>query len=432
MTLRLFFIVLVCFVAGLGALGAVAAYGGAQWLFFAVEGVMLAAVFFLIFFYRRIMRPLDALANGLDILRAQDWNTALRHVGQSEVDNIVDTFNHMLVRLKEQRIRYEERSRLVDLLIQAAPMGVVILDFDGRPMLVNSAGIALLEASAGLDPFIRGLDEGVSADYIASGGNTLRCSCHSFVDRGVLHRFYIIEDITASIASAERSAYEKIIRIMSHEVNNTVAGLVSAFDTLDCVLAETSGMDDCIVLMRSCSERLRSLSEFVSRYSEVVKIPPVDLKPRAPGRFVNRLTPFLQSVGAPAGVRVEVMADDDVSEALIDDVLFEQVLVNIVKNAVESVATLPDGASAGLVTVRVSGNDGRPVIEVTDNGPGISEEKSRKIFTPFYTDKPQGQGIGLTFVRDVLSRHGARFSLSTENGVTRFRIELACSKENKE
>ena len=131
MTLRLLFFVLVVIVLALGGVAAAAAYSTGSVLFFIAEGMVVIVLLFLIFFYRRIMRPLNALANGLDILRAQDWNTSLRHVGQSEVDNIVDTFNHMLVRLKDQRIRYEERSRLVDLLIQAAPVGVVILDFDG-------------------------------------------------------------------------------------------------------------------------------------------------------------------------------------------------------------------------------------------------------------------------------------------------------------
>ena len=428
MTLRLFFIVLACLVAALGTLGAVAAFSVRPWLFFTIEGVTVVAALFLIFFYRRIMRPLDTLANGLDILRAQDWNTSLRHVGQSEVDNIADTFNHMLERLKEQRIRYEERSRLVDLLIQAAPTGVVILDFDRRPMLVNRAGSELLAASAGLEPYIRGLAEGEAGEFITGGGGTLRCSCHSFTDRGVAHRFYIIEDITASIAAAERSAYEKIIRIMSHEVNNTVAGLISAFDTLDYVLAEAPDMADCRALMQSCDERSRSLSEFISRYSEVVKIPPADLRPISPGWLVERAAPFLQSIGARVGVGVEVCADADVPVAPVDNALLEQALVNIVKNAVESVCALPGGAASGRVTVHAMSDAGRAVIEVCDNGPGITPEKAGKIFTPFYTDKPLGQGIGLTFVRDVLTRHGARFALSTDRGITRFRIEFATCK----
>lgn len=424
MTLRLLFFVLVVIVLALGGVAAAAAYSTGSVLFFIAEGMVVIVLLFLIFFYRRIMRPLNALANGLDILRAQDWNTSLRHVGQSEVDNIVDTFNHMLVRLKDQRIRYEERSRLVDLLIQAAPVGVVILDFDGSSEVVNDAGHALLDASPGLDTFLHGLARGKTADFITNGGSTLRCSCHSFVDRGITHSFYIVEDITASVSAAERAAYEKIIRIISHEVNNTVAGLGSAFDTVDCMLADISGMDDCRLLMQSCAGRTRSLSTFISRYAEVVKIPAAVLVDTPVGRFVSRSAPFLQSIGAQAGIPVEVSADDDVPAAPVDSALLEQALVNIVKNAVESAASRHDGS--GCVTVTATrGADGSAVITVTDNGPGISPDKSRVIFTPFYTDKPMGQGIGLTFARDILSRHNARFILATApDGLTRFTIVL--------
>lgn len=411
-------------VLAIGGVAVAAAYRCGAVLFFTAEGMLILAILFLGFFYRRIMRPLDALSNGLDILRAQDWNTALRHVGQSDVDNIVDTFNHMLSRLKDQRIRYEERSRLVDLLIQAAPVGVVILGFDGSPMVVNGAGHALFAASPGLDPFLHSLARGDTADFITAAGGTLRCSCHSFIDRGVTHSFYIIEDITASVSAAERAAYEKIIRIISHEVNNTVAGLGSAFETLDYVLADAPGMTDCRGLMQSCAERSRSLSAFISRYAEVVKIPPAELVNTPVGRFVARCALFLQSIGAQSGIPVDVDIAADVPEAPIDSALLEQALVNIVKNAVESVAALPAGEGRVTVAARRDAG-GHAMIEVADNGPGISPEKSRKIFTSFYTDKPQGQGIGLTFVRDILTRHHARFTLATApDGLTRFSIIL--------
>lgn len=425
MTLRLFFIILTAIVLAMGGVAAVAAYGTDNTLFFIAEGLVIVALMFLILFYRRIMRPLNALTDGLDILRAQDWNTALRHVGQSEVDRIADTFNHMLARLKDQRIRYEERSRLVDLLVQAAPVGVVILGFDGHPKMVNAAARALFDSSPGFEPFLYALACGDNTYYITAAGGTLRCSCHSFVDCGVEHRFYIIEDITASVSAAERAAYEKIIRIISHEVNNTVAGLGSAFDTLDCVLAEVSGMDDCRALMQSCAERSHALSGFISRYADVVRIPPAELVGTPVGQFVTRSAPFLQSIGAQYGVPVVVETSPDTPEALIDSTLLEQALVNIVKNAVESAATLPAGTGRVAVgTIRDAA--GRATITVTDNGPGISVEKSRRIFTPFFTDKPQGQGVGLTLVRDILNRHRARFTLATDpaDRLTRFTIIL--------
>ena len=248
-------------------------------VFYVIEGLTLLNVVFLIFFYSRLMRPIDSLANGLDLLKAQDWNTRLRPVGQPDVDRIVDTFNDMLERLKQQRIRYEERTHFIDLLIHAAPIGVVILDYSGHEAVVNPAAQAMVGQSAGLETFLGGLALGETADFNTASGDTLRCSCHSFIDRGVEHRFYLMENISNSIAAAERAAYEKVIRIIAHEVNNTVAGLTSAFDTVIPSLSQPEMAEDIRAVLQSCMERSASLGGFISRFADVVKIPQPILSP---------------------------------------------------------------------------------------------------------------------------------------------------------
>ncbi len=393
--------------------------------FYVVEGVTVLNVIFLIFFYGRLMRPLDSLANGLDLLKVQDWNTRLRKVGQPDVDKIVDTFNDMLDRLKRQRIRYEERTHFIDLLIRAAPIGVVILDFSGREVMVNAAGEAMLGQSASLEGFLKGLALGDMVNYNTASGETLRCSCHSFIDRGVEHRFYLIEDISNSIAAAERAAYEKVIRIIAHEVNNTVAGLTSAFDTVMPSLSRPEMVNDICAVLQSCMERSASLGGFISRFADVVKIPKPVLMEVSLNSFVNRASLFLQSLGSKSGVEVSFNLDPSEPKALIDEALMEQVLVNIVKNSVESIDSCrKPGEGRVVVATRREGH--KSILEVSDNGAGIPSEKSCKLFTPFYTDKPQGQGIGLLFVRDVLRRHSAHFTLATnpKDGLTRFVVAL--------
>lgn len=395
-------------------------------VFYVVEGLTLLNVVFLIFFYSRLMRPIDSLANGLDLLKAQDWNTRLRPVGQPDVDRIVDTFNDMLERLKQQRIRYEERTHFIDLLIHAAPIGVVILDYSGHEAVVNPAAQAMVGQSAGLEPFLGGLALGETNDYNTASGDTLRCSCHSFIDRGVEHRFYLMENISNSIAAAERAAYEKVIRIIAHEVNNTVAGLTSAFDTVIPSLSQPEMAEDIRAVLQSCMERSASLGGFISRFADVVKIPQPILSPVQLNGFVERTRPFLQSIGSMKSVPVNFELSAPDVAVMIDEALMEQAVVNIVKNAVESIAShCREGEGEVLVATRCEGR--KAILEVRDNGAGISAEKSRKLFTPFYTDKPLGQGIGLLFVRDVLRRHHARFTLATSeaDGLTRFTVELS-------
>jgi len=393
--------------------------------FYLAEGLAVLNIMLLIFFYSRLMRPIDSLANGLDLLRAQDWNTRLRSVAHPEVDKIVGTFNEMLEKLKQQRIRYEERTHFIDLLIHAAPIGVVILNYDGNEVMVNPAAETMVEQSVGLKDFLRELTLSETSDFNTISGETLRCSCHSFIDRGVEHRFYLIENISNSIAAAERTAYEKVIRIIAHEVNNTVAGLTSAFDIVMPSLSQPEMVNDICAVLQSCMERSVSLGGFISRFADVVKIPNPVLMEVSLNSFVNRASLFLQSLGSMRGVEVCFNLDPSDPKAMIDEALMEQVLVNIVKNSVESIDSCrKPGEGRVVVSTRREGN--KSILEVSDNGAGISLEKSRKLFTPFYTDKPKGQGIGLLFVRDVLRRHSAHFTLATnpKDGLTRFVVAL--------
>ncbi len=419
MNLRLLFVIMAALLLAVCLTAVIGAAEVGSTLFYVLEGLTLAALLFLIFFYRRLIRPIDALARGLDLLRGQDRTTRLRHVGQPDVDRISDTFNELLDTLKAGRVQYEERTRFVDLLIAAAPIGVVILDYDGQVTLTNPAARRLMPDGTALNRVIGSLAVGSTVDRLTDSGTTLRCSCHTFIDCGVEHRFYLVEDITNSVAAAERAAYEKVIRIISHEVNNTVAGVGSAIDAAIPALGDPAAAPEVAEVLASCAARTDSLARFINRFADVVRIPDPQRSPQGLRDFVGRNGPFLQSLGSAAGVKVTVADSDCNPEVSIDAPLMGQALVNIVKNAVESAAGRPDAA----VSVAVCRRDGHAVLEVTDNGPGIDPDKARRLFTPFYTDKPGGQGIGLTFVRDVVRRHGATCRLATSpDRLTRFTI----------
>lgn len=388
--------------------------------FYIVEALALAGCVFLWTFYRKVLRPIDTFSSGLDMLRSQDWNSSLRKVGQPEVDKIAGVFNEMFLKLKKQRILYEERTHFLNLLIEKAPIGVVVLDFDGREVMRNPTAVEL-GLSVGE---LKDLGIGKSRDYRTSSGAVIRCSCQSFIDRGVEHRFFLAEDISRSVTAAERLAYEKVIRVMAHEVNNTMTGFSSALSTALPEIEDTELQE----VLRACWKRSEELSAFTARFAEVVKLPPPELRPLSLPEFIASERRFLESMAIPKGVVMEFVETDDRSvEVMADAGLLTQVMVNIVKNSVESISLRKHevgavGDYAGKITVIVSGS----TLTFVDNGVGISSEKASRIFTPFYTDKPHGQGIGLTMIRDVLTSHNARFSLSTspEDSLTRFVISF--------
>ena len=214
---------------------------------------------------------------------------------------------------------------------------------------------------------------------------------------------------------AEKKAYEKVIRMIAHEVNNSVAGITSTLDTVDDALQTMDDTDDLREVMKVCVERGYSLSRFITRFADVVKIPEPQLEEVRLNDRISACERFLENICQDHQVDLRMDLCEENPWVEMDTSLFEQVLINMVKNSVESIE------EKGIITLRTSAS---PVmLEVADTGRGISKEVETKLFTPFFSTKPNGQGIGLIFIREVLMKHGCSFSLRTyEDGITRFRI----------
>ncbi|MDC2159914.1 sensor histidine kinase [Bacteroides thetaiotaomicron] len=397
--------------------------------FYIGEGLVLFILCYLPFFYRKIVKPLNSIGSGMELLREQDFSSRLSPVGQYEADRIVNVFNRMMEQLKNERLRLREQNNFLDLLIKASPMGVILTTLDEdlselNPMAQKMLGVRqedvlgkkMNEIDSPLAAELANVPKGETATVRLNDSNIYRCTHSSFIDRGFQHPFFLIESLTDEVMKAEKKAYEKVIRMIAHEVNNTTAGITSTLDTVEQALSTEEGMDDICDVMRVCTERCFSMSRFITRFADVVKIPeptptPVDLNDLA---FTCKR--FMEGMCTDRNIKLRLEIDETLKEVKMDASLFEQVLVNIIKNAAESIE------KDGEIIVRTLSP---ATIEVVDNGKGISKEVEAKLFSPFFSTKPNGQGIGLIFIREVLMRHGCTFSLRTyADGLTRFRILL--------
>lgn len=434
MRIKFFFFILVLFLLGLsGAL--IHLLGGVRPMYlYILEGVILFILIYLIVFYNKIVKPMNTIGSGMELLREQDFSSRLSQVGQYEADRIVNIFNRMMEQLKNERLRMREQNHFLDLLIEASPMGVIITTLDGElsqlnPMAIQMLGVRLEEA---LNKQLEQVDSPLAAELAAipkdetsvvrlNDANIYKCTHSSFIDRGFKHPFFLIERMTEEVMKAEKRAYEKVIRMIAHEVNNTTAGITSTLDTVEQALSTEEGMEDICDVMRVCTERCFSMSRFITRFADVVKIPEPTLSPVQLNDLVSMCKRFMEGMCNDRNINLVLECDPAVGIVQLDPSLFEQVLVNIIKNAAESI----EGAAGetdkqGEVIVRTTAP---ALVEVVDNGPGISKEAEAKLFSPFFSTKPNGQGIGLVFIREVLSRHGCTFSLRTyKDGLTRFRI----------
>ena len=434
MRIKFYFSILVLFLLGLGGALLYLAKGMQILHLYIVEGIIACILVFLVVFYRKIVKPMNIIGSGMELLREQDFSSRLSKVGQYESDRIVNVFNRMMEQLKNERLRLREQNHFLDLLIQASPMGVVITTLNGEISQLNPMGLKMmgvrLEEIMGKK--IENIDSplaeelaNISKDqtavvrlndaniykYVRPSDCRLSAGYRRQV-RPLLHRLGL---------HRQKKAYEKVIRMIAHEVNNTTAGITSTLDTVEQALSTEEDMEDICDVMRVCTERCFSMSRFITRFADVVKIPEPTLVTGKLNELASTCKRFMEGMCNDRNILLWLECDPKLEPVRFDAALLEQVLVNIIKNAAESIEHAPEGTiQQGRVVVRTIAPT---TIEVVDNGPGITKETEAKLFSPFFSTKPNGQGIGLVFIREVLTRHGCTFSLRTySDGLTRFRI----------
>lgn len=401
-------------------------------LFWTMEGIAVLSLALFASLYLRLIKPYQILLNGMELLNEQDFSHRLRSVGNSEANRLIEIFNRMMTELKNERLQVRETNRFLDLLIQASPQGVIVMDFDERISAVNQAGLRLLkiddietvrgkkpgESGCRLASELDGLKSGDDRIVRISGQAVFRCVRSSFVDRGFDHPFILIEELTRELMRIEKASYERIIRMMAHEVNNSIGAIGATLNVVSDILQqpEDRNWQDVLPAVSASFERCGNLAHFTSKLADVVRIP-------EPVRTDLSLNELIRSVDAltriecrKRNIALSLSAADPDTVIRADGIQMEQALVNIVKNAYEAIGT--DGE------IRIIATADPPSIAVEDNGPGIPDDVRKQLFTPFFTTKPSGQGIGLMLVREVLSNHGMTFDLVSENGRTRFEISV--------
>ncbi len=403
------------------------------YLLLAVESAMFI---FLCFLHAKVVLPIRAVGDGMDMLRSQDYATTLAPVGQPDADRVVELYNALMHRLKKERLKLEERDNFLSLVMEVTPIGFVVLDYDMRIVSVNPAARRLLELPDDYSPTHRPLSElsakmpfkledlieGESRTWRLPTAQVRRITRMRFFDRSFSRLFFSIESLTEEVCSAEKEAYEKLIRLIAHEVNNSTAGIIGVLNTIGDAADDTPPAieSDTLEAIAVCRDRCMAMNRFITRFAEVVKLPEptlsdVDLVP-----LCERCLTLMQPMAVTAAVELRMQKGQAPCRVRCDNEQIEQVVINMLRNAIESFAPVDEAQARETRVVSIS-LDRRSLI-VEDNGAPISQEVATRLFTPFFSTKPNGQGIGLVVIREVLLHHGWAFSLATDSdGWTRFR-----------
>jgi two-component system nitrogen regulation sensor histidine kinase NtrY len=382
---------------------------------------------------RAFFVPLELIRTGAELMRERDFTTRFREVGQTEMDELIRIYNDLAERLRQERIRLEERNLFIDKVVRASPTGVVVLDHHGCIADLNDSARRLLSYD-GHDPLGRKIDEAApplgailsalepgESRVVSVHDRRLRCLRATFFDRGAPRSFYLIEELTAELRAIERAAYGKVIRMMSHEVRNSVGAVRSLLESCATYGGQLSEGDrgDFEQALDVAATRLRHLNGFMDAIASVVRVPEPDKRPCDVLALLRDLDLLLRPELDRRQIRLRWKSAEPLADVALDKNQFEQVLVNVLRNAMEAIG------QDGEIVVASGRDDGKRWLAIRDSGPGIDDERRAGLLTPFFSTKRDGQGVGLTLSREILSRHGFAFSLDNrESGGAEFRIRF--------
>jgi two-component system nitrogen regulation sensor histidine kinase NtrY len=389
-------------------------------IFIISEVLIIVSVVISIGLYQQLIQPLSYLKEGINAIKDRDFSVKFLPTGKKEMDELIDVYNEMMDALREERTRQEEQHFFLEKLILTSPTGIVVLDYDHQIKQINPKAKEILAENTTLFlNDIQSLQPGESKTMKIGLMNIYKVQKSNFIDRGFARVFIMIEELTAEIFEAEKNAYGKVIRMMAHEVNNTVGPVNSilnvALGTHDLWQDEKRGpLRNAINV---AVERNQNLNLFMRNFADLVKLSPVNKISVNLNQLVLAVVDLFKIKAQQQGVSFNVQLTDKAFFINADALQLEQVMINIVKNALESIAG--EGVVQIIIDPRVR------QLQFIDSGKGISAEHVEKLFSPFFSTKKDGQGIGLTLVKEILLNHGYTFSLRTlEPNKTVFTINL--------
>ncbi len=361
-----------------------------------------------------LARLLRALEGNVMSYRDGDFSQSLAPGGHGELGDLVRLHNELGQALRQQREHLVQRELLLDTVVQNTPVALVLTDAGGHVAYANVAARQLLGEGRSLqglrfaalqadlpaplrDALAAGEDALVSVD-LDGGDETFHISQRDFRLQGRPHRLHLLRRMTRELSRQEVASWKRLIRVISHELNNSLAP-ISSLANSGAELVRRADPARAIGVFDLIGERARHLHNFIEGYARFAKLP-------APRCERVDWGPFLAGLAAHASFRLAGEVPVDASN--FDAVQLEQALINLLQNARES------GSDIDEITLTIGARRGEIWLVVSDRGSGMSEAVLAQALLPFYSTKRAGTGLGLALAREIAEAHGGHIALANQ------------------